>query len=266
MKKVNEKEAKQQNEPISITKVLRENHTWLLTVLTLLGIFLSGAFKLIDFVKNQFYFLHFGLNPELYQYNGNGILYEAVYSVLLMISLYIAAISIYEIITRIKNGQSCLSYLYVYLCSNLLVTLGITSTTSIANLFISFILSMIAELVVLFILKKMQKKMNSELAEEDGNSYSTKELVQEFIFVCFGVFASIIVTFSISQLGMLFFQTDYRTIENNRVIIYTTENYYLTLDCEVSGDSLIIYKGTETKINTDNVHSYLKRYKKIIIK
>ena len=38
-----------------------------------------------------------------------------------------------------------------------------------------------------------------------------------------------------------------------QAIVYTTKDYYLTLDCEIEDKKLTLYKGTETKIATDNV-------------
>ena len=52
-------------------------------------------------------------------------------------------------------------------------------------------------------------------------------------------------------------------IDNNTVIIYTNEDYYLTLNCEVIKDKIKIYKGTQKKIDNNNIYSEVKKYKDV---
>ena len=60
----------------------------------------------------------------------------------------------------------------------------------------------------------------------------------------------------------LFMRKEYAIIDN-KAIVYTTNDYYLVLDCEIKGDELLLYRGKQTKISTDNVKSELKRFSKV---
>ncbi len=59
---------------------------------------------------------------------------------------------------------------------------------------------------------------------------------------------------------------EYRIINNDKVIVYTTNDYYLILDCEIRNNELIIYKGKQTKINNENVISKLISFDEIKLK
>ena len=57
----------------------------------------------------------------------------------------------------------------------------------------------------------------------------------------------------------------YRIVDNDKVIVYATENYYLTLNCEIENNVLIIYQGSQTKIDNKDIESKLIKFKDIKI-
>ena len=59
---------------------------------------------------------------------------------------------------------------------------------------------------------------------------------------------------------------EYRIINDSKVIVYSNSEYYLTLDCEIDNNDLIIYKGTQDKIETMNVYNKLKKFNEIKLK
>lgn len=59
---------------------------------------------------------------------------------------------------------------------------------------------------------------------------------------------------------------NYRIINNNKVIVYSNSDYYLTLDCEIEDNKLIMYKGKQNKISTEDVYSELIEFDEVIIK
>lgn len=63
--------------------------------------------------------------------------------------------------------------------------------------------------------------------------------------------------------GLAYFtseKNEYRIIDDNKAIIYTSTDYYIVLDCEIQSNSITIYKGKEEKINTVNTHTTLQRF------
>lgn len=60
-------------------------------------------------------------------------------------------------------------------------------------------------------------------------------------------------------------QKTFYMIGENSAIIYSTENYYLTLECEIKTDEngnniLIIYRNKQNKIPTDNQKTYIQKF------
>ena len=62
---------------------------------------------------------------------------------------------------------------------------------------------------------------------------------------------------------LLMNKTNYRVIDNNKVIVYSNNDYYITLDCLISEKNLTIYKGTQAKINNTDVYSVYKKFDEV---
>lgn len=58
----------------------------------------------------------------------------------------------------------------------------------------------------------------------------------------------------------------YRIIDNDKVIAYATNDYYLVLDCEIKDNKLTIYKGKQAKINNENIVSELINFDEVNLK
>lgn len=72
-----------------------------------------------------------------------------------------------------------------------------------------------------------------------------------------------ILIFMLYIYGLAYFtseKNEYRIIDDNKAIIYTSTDYYIVLDCEIQSNSITIYKGKEEKINTVNTHTTLQRF------
>ena len=50
------------------------------------------------------------------------------------------------------------------------------------------------------------------------------------------------------------------------MIVYSTNNYYIALDCEINDNQLTIYKGSQEKIENNNIKSQLTKFNKVEIK
>ena len=57
----------------------------------------------------------------------------------------------------------------------------------------------------------------------------------------------------------------YRVINDNKVIVYTTKDYYLVLDYKIDKDKMFIYKNTQNKIDNLNVNSKFIKVKEHVI-
>ncbi len=73
----------------------------------------------------------------------------------------------------------------------------------------------------------------------------------------------IILLFSYVYIKSLNKINTYRIINDDKVIVYTTSNYYVILDCDIKNDELIIYKGSQMKINNENIETKLMDFNKV---
>lgn len=58
---------------------------------------------------------------------------------------------------------------------------------------------------------------------------------------------------------------EFRIINENKVVVYTTRDYYLLFNCKIINNEIKIYKGTQTKIDNINVESKLSVFKSVAI-
>ena len=98
----------------------------------------------------------------------------------------------------------------------------------------------------------------------------TKKELKKFIFNYAKAFPCMIIILvvlnSITIVSELKMKNDYSIIDNNKVIVYTTKDYYLTLDCEIiNGNELKIHKGKQEKIDNNNIKTELRQFDKVEI-
>ncbi len=76
----------------------------------------------------------------------------------------------------------------------------------------------------------------------------------------------LIFTFLLSYDSQIVMNKSYRIINDDKVIVYATNDYYLTLDCEIKDNKITIYKGKQTKISNENVVSELINFDEVKLK
>lgn len=139
----------------------------------------------------------------------------------------------------------------------MVIVYSINSEYSIWNIIINTVLFIIIEIIIIFIFFKEPKKDKTEKLETKSISNSLKILPFYLIFVVFVI---------LFEYGLeIKMNKTYRIVDNDKVIVYTTENYYLTLNCEIENNVLIIYQGSQTKIDNKNIESKLIKFKEIKI-
>ena len=66
-----------------------------------------------------------------------------------------------------------------------------------------------------------------------------------------------------SQLKLI---RNYNIIGNDKVVVYSNNDYYITLDCDIKDNNLTIYKGRQEKIDNKNVYTVSKTFEKVELK
>ena len=129
---------------------------------------------------------------------------------------------------------------------------------SLWQFILNVILLITTEVIVSIIFWKIDKK--EKIKKNDINDFKNSlKILPFYLFI-------LIFTFLLSYSSEIILNKSYRIINSDKVIVYTTNDYYLTLDCEIKDDKLIIYKGKQTKINNENIESELINFEEVKLK
>ena len=238
-------------------KILKDNSTWILGWLTFLGVIFSFASKIVEYITCQFYFSYYGLNTGLYKFNDQNFLYSIVISIIFMLSLVSVLYCINQIKINIKKPKKWLKDFLIIFIYNLYMILG-TSKVGLNFSFITidFIILTVIEVIFSFMIfgKHGGKK----------NTNNKEYIIKKIPFLLMAM----ILCNGISVISKLNISRQYNIIDNNKVIVYSNNDYYIILDCEIDNDlnEIIIYKGRQKKINNLDVYSISRTFKKVSLK
>ena len=224
-------------------------------ILTFVGIIALNILKLIEYIKAQYYFDYYGLDIKLYKYSEQGFIYGLCISIIFLLAIISLPFFISQIIANVKRKKIVntinLRNLIIVLLFNFIWIYSMRFNKIISIiLFCIFIIIEYATPYIIFSIKEEKK---------DVSLKSALKFVPIYILL-------LILCIGISDISNLKLKTEYRIISDNKVIVYSNNDYYLTLDCEVKKDKLIIYKGKQNKTNADNVRSELINFDKVEIK
>lgn len=229
-------------------------------ILTFWGIICFNILKFTEYIKVQFYFNYYGLDDNLYKYSDQSFIYSLCLSVIFLFAILSLFFCIKQILDNLKDksifSKQSFKNIGLIIVSNIYIAYCYSLDKSIGNIIVTFFVSIIIEfLFSYFIFKKIKDEKNGK----DKSFIDYLKLLPFYIIL-------LIITIGISDTLNLNLRKDYRIINDNKVIVYSNNDYYLTLDCEVKKDKLIIYKGKQNKTNTDNVRSELINFDKVEIK
>ena len=141
--------------------------------------------------------------------------------------------------------------------SNIVISFSFNIKTSFFQVSVCNLLLICVEILGLILFIKINKK------EKDIEDFNENYLSYLKFFPFY--FILLILLFSMSYVSSLSTNKSYNIIDDNKVIVYTTTDYYVVLDANIKNDKLIIYKGYQTKINNENVNSKLVKFKDVKI-
>lgn len=240
-----------------ILKFMQDNFNWILGIFTGFSMMFINILKFIEYITAISYFYYYGLDMNLYRYNDKGFLYSLCLSSLSILVLVSVFFCIYQIINNMEKKKYItkgnISNFIIIIFLNLYLSLTIGIKTELVFVIIDSILLMVFEIIVFNI---TIKKENEKPLIEDILDYIKKIPILIIIFICLIFFKTQISLNIINR---------YRIVDNNKVIVYSNNDYYLTLDCQIKDEQLLIYRGTQEKIENFNIYSEEKKFEKIII-
>lgn len=240
---------------------LEKNYGWMVATITGLTVATSFVLRFIKYIYSSYYFNYYGLSYELFNSNELSFLYNFAFSILILLCLGSLMYCYMQLFNQkemnVKIGTIIFNIILI-IASNIIVALSLNNKYSLCQFILNFFTLIIIEIVMSIIFFKMDKK-------ERNKKYNMNDLPNTLKIVPFYIFL-LLFSFLLSYGSQIVMNKSYRIINDNKVIVYTTNDYYLTLDCEIKDNKLIIYKGKQTKISNENVVSELINFDEVKLK
>ena len=240
-------------------KFLQDNYGWIAAGFTGGAVIISFILRFIKYIYSNYYFHYYGLSYELFNSNDLNFLYNFGFSVLALLcfcSLMYCYIQLFNF-KKLECKTTVVNTLLVFL-SNLYIAASINVKIPLSQVFINTLALIFVEVVTSFILCKVVEKEKNKL-------YKINDLKNIIKITPFYLFLLII--FFLASYGLnIITNKSYRIINDNKVIVYSTNDYYLVLDCEIKDNKLVIYKGKQAKISNENIKSDLIEFVDVELK
>lgn len=244
-----------------IFKFMQKNYGWIVAVITGISVATSFILRFIKYMYSIYYFSYYGLSYELFNSNELGFLYNFGFSILVLLcfgSLMYCYIQLFNIKRMKLKLKTILCNIFLILISNIIIvastSIKLLSWQSIFNV----VLLIVIEIVISYIFFKMDKKERNKTYEENNLPNVLKIIPFYLILLIFSFLTSYGLNIAMNK--------SYRIIDNDKVIAYATNDYYLVLDCEIKDNKLTIYKGKQAKISNENIVSELINFDEVNLK
>lgn len=242
-----------------IFKFMQKNYGWIVAVITGISVVTSFILRFIKYMYSIYYFSYYGLSYELFNSNELGFLYNFGFSILVLLcfgSLMYCYIQLFNI--KKMKLKTILCNIFLILISNIIIVASTNVKYSIWQCILNVIGLIIVEIIASTVFSKMDKKGRNKTYEENNLPNVLKIIPFYLILLLFSFLTSYGLNIAMNK--------SYRMIDNDKVIAYATNDYYLTLDCEIKDNKLTIYKGKQTKINNENIVSELINFDEVNLK
>lgn len=240
-------------------KFLQDNYGWIAAGFTGGTVIVSFILRFIKYIYSNYYFYYYGLSYELFNSNDLNFLYNFGFSVLVLLC-FASLVYCHIQLSNFKNLERkvAISNKILILISNLFIACSINYKNSIIGLIVNFGILIIIEKITAKVFLKTYKE---EENQEENISYLSNNLkiLPFYLFL-------LILIFLTSYSFQIKMNKSYRIINDNKAIVYSTNDYYLVLDCEIKDNKLVIYKGKQTKISNENIKSDLIEFEHVELK
>ena len=216
---------------------------------------------IFNFIYSNFYFDYYGISYELFNNNELGFLYNFGFSILILLcfgSLMYCYMQLFNKKEMNVKLRTIVFNILLIIVSNIIVVFSLNYKYSLCQLIFNFLALIAIEIIMSVIFFKIDKR-------EKNKKYDLIDLSNTIKIVPFYI---VLLLFSLilSYGSNIVMNKSYRIIGNDKVIVYTTNDYYLTLDCKIKNNELTIYKGKQSKINNEDVVSELINFDKVELK
>lgn len=247
------------NKYSNIFSFLQKNYGWMTALITGISVVVSFVLRFIKYIYSVYYFNYYGLSFGLFDSRELGFLYNFCFSILLILcycSLLYCYIQLFNSSKKKLSLKTILFNLILIFASNVFIVLSTNFKILSWQFWVNVLLLIVVEVFFSFCISKSDKNVKKDEILDISN---TLKICPFYFFL---VIFSLLLSYGLEVAT----NKSYSVIDNNQVIVYTTNDYYLVLDCEIENDKLIIYKGSQTKIKNDGVESKMAKFDKVELK
>lgn len=244
-----------------IFKFMQKNYGWIVAVITGISVVTSFILRFIKYMYSSFYFSYYGLSYELFNSSELSFLYNFGFSILILLcflSLMYCYIQLFNIKKMKVKVKTILFNIFIIIISNIIVVYSINIKYSIWQFILNVVFFVIFEIIMVIVFFRTNEKEKSK--KNDTNDLLNCLKVLPFYLIL------LIFILLLSYGSQTVMNKSYRIINDDKVIVYTTNDYYLTLDCEIKDNKITIYMGKQTKISNENVVSELINFDEVKLK
>ena len=242
-------------------KFMQENYGWIVAVITGISVATSFILRFIKYMYSIYYFSYYGLSFELFNSNELGFLYNFGFSFLILLcycSLLYCYIQLFNAKKNKIKVKTVLLNIFLILISNMIVVASTNVKLLLGQFILNVVFQIVIEIMISYIFFKIDKKEKNKIYEINDLPNILKVMPFYLILLIF----SFLISYSLN----IAMDKSYRIIGNDKVIVYTTNGYYLVLDCEIKDNKLTIFKGKQTKIKNEDIVSELINFSEVNLK
>lgn len=212
--------------------------------------------RFFEYITASYYFSYYGLNIGLYKYNDQGFIYSLCVSVIILIAFTSIILSSNDLVKKLKYNvnKKIISELLLLIFYNFVLSFVFFKFVNWYSFTIYNIALLLIELLLSFFFFRNDDTLGKDEAKDKLKKYIKS--FPFFIIILLMLYGGRI----FSKINLI---KNYNLIGNDKVVIYTNNDYYITLDCEIVDDNLIIYKGKQTKIDNKDVYTVSKTFEKV---
>lgn len=254
----------------SIVSLLRKHYGWIYGGITLIIAFISIIFRFSRYINLRKFFNFYGLNFDFVNNKESSILLDAGFSFMMSVFLVSLLLCMYMFLFKPKKKKNwdVLKYiigivifdLVLLECFNDSIIINRYDFSIIWNIISHYVPSVIAVTVgagfvflVFYLFHVFPTKVSDKVFR----------VIDSLIFISFGV-GVVFLYYNYSYNMELSSNKVYTLVDDNTVIIYSNEDYYLTLDCAIKEEDnkryLLIYRYTQNKISTNDTKTVKKTF------
>lgn len=199
------------------------------------------------------------MNIGLYRFNDQGFIYSLCLSIIFLVAFLSILFSTNSLAKKFKEkvNRKIISELLTIIFYNIILSVVYFKFVD----WFSFTIFNIALLIIEFIyssffFKKDEITDNDEAKAKIKNYFKALPFLIILLLLLYG-------GKTYSQLKLI---RNYNIIGNDKVVVYSNNDYYITLDCNIKGNNLTIYKGRQEKVDNKNVYTVSKTFEKVELK